>query len=66
MHFETHIKLKQRKTHKGGLVSYIWVMGYLYTAIGFSIGGGIAWGIKGFQKKIDFIYSVCGLQPLWV
>jgi len=59
MHFETHIELKQRKTHKGGLVSYIWVMGYLYTAIGFSIGGGIAWGIKGFQKKIDFIYSVC-------
>lgn len=34
-------------------------MGYLYTAIGFSIGGVIAWGLKGFQKKIDFIYSVC-------
>lgn len=25
----------------------------------FSLGGVIAWGIKGFQKKIDFIYSVC-------
>ena len=40
-------------------MSLIWVMGYLYTAIGFAIGGVIAWGIKGFQKKIDFIYSVC-------
>lgn len=40
-------------------MSFIWVVGYLCTAIGFSLGGVIAWGIKGFQKKIDFIYSVC-------
>lgn len=38
---------------------FIWVVGYLYTAIGFSIGGIIAWSIKGFQNKTDFIYSVC-------
>ncbi|MFJ7827425.1 ZIP family metal transporter [Psychrobacillus sp. NPDC096623] len=40
-------------------MSYIWVIGYLCTAIGFSIGGVIAWSINGFQKKTDFIYSVC-------
>lgn len=40
-------------------MSLIWVVGYLYTAIGFSIGGVMAWSIKGFQKKIDLIYSVC-------
>lgn len=40
-------------------MSLIWVIGYVYTAIGFSLGGIIAWGIKGIQKKIDTIYSIC-------
>lgn len=40
-------------------MSLVWVIGYLYTAIGFSIGGIIAWGIRGIQKKIDIIYSIC-------
>ena len=40
-------------------MSLIWIVGYLCTAIGFSIGGIIAWCIKGFQRKTDLIYSVC-------
>ncbi|MBK3495281.1 ZIP family metal transporter [Viridibacillus sp. YIM B01967] len=40
-------------------MTLIWVIGYLYTAVGFSIGGVIAWVLKGFQKKIDIIYSIC-------
>lgn len=40
-------------------MSFIWVVGYLCTAIGLSIGGVIAWSIQGFEKKTDFIYSVC-------
>lgn len=40
-------------------MTFIWVVGYLCTAIGFSIGGVIAWSIKGLQKKSDVIYSAC-------
>jgi len=40
-------------------VSAIWVVGYLSTAIGFGIGGVIAWMLKGFQKRMDFLYSIC-------
>lgn len=40
-------------------MSYIWVVGYLCTAIGFSIGGVIAWSINSYRKKTDFIYSIC-------
>lgn len=40
-------------------LSSIWVVGYFYTALGFSIGGFIAWILKGFQKKIYIIYSIC-------
>lgn len=40
-------------------MSFIWVIGYLCTAMGFSIGGYIAWSTKGFQHKTDFVYSVC-------
>lgn len=40
-------------------MSLIWVMGYIYTALGFSIGGVIAWALRGVQRKIDTIYSIC-------
>ncbi|WP_277584921.1 ZIP family metal transporter [Psychrobacillus antarcticus] len=40
-------------------MSFTWVVGYLCTVVGFSIGGIIAWCIKRFQKKTDVIYSVC-------
>lgn len=40
-------------------ISTIWVVGYLCTAIGFSIGGTIAWILKGLQKRIDTINSIC-------
>ncbi|MBE3102879.1 MAG: ZIP family metal transporter [Bacilli bacterium] len=37
----------------------IWVIGYLFTALGFGIGGVIAWILKGFQKRTDIVYSIC-------
>lgn len=37
----------------------IWVVGYLCTALGFGIGGVIAWILKGFQKRMDTVYSIC-------
>ncbi|WP_394189487.1 ZIP family metal transporter [Paenisporosarcina quisquiliarum] len=37
----------------------IWVVGYLSTATGFGIGGMIAWMLRGFQKRMDVIYSIC-------
>lgn len=40
-------------------MSSIWVVGYLCTALGFAIGGVIAWILRGFQKRIDTVYSIC-------
>jgi ZIP family zinc transporter len=40
-------------------MSSIWIVGYLFTALGFGIGGIIAWILKGFQKRMDTIYSIC-------
>ncbi|MDX1805417.1 MAG: ZIP family metal transporter [Paenisporosarcina sp.] len=40
-------------------MSAIWVVGYLSTATGFGIGGVIAWMLKGFQNRIDILYSIC-------
>ncbi|MGE7625438.1 ZIP family metal transporter [Viridibacillus sp. NPDC096237] len=40
-------------------MNIIWVIGYVYTVIGFSAGGVIAWILRGVQKKIDIIYGIC-------
>ena len=40
-------------------VSSIWVIGFFFTAIGFGIGGILAWILKGFQKRMDTVYSIC-------
>ncbi|MEK4760409.1 ZIP family metal transporter [Viridibacillus sp. FSL E2-0187] len=40
-------------------MSLIYVIGYVYTVGGFSLGGIIAWILKGVQKKIDITYGIC-------
>lgn len=40
-------------------MSSIWVVGYLFTALGFGLGGLLAWVLKGFQKRMDTVYSIC-------
>lgn len=40
-------------------MSLVWVVGYLSTSLGFSIGGIIAWLLRGVQRRIDTIYSIC-------
>lgn len=40
-------------------MSSIWVIGYVFTALGFGIGGIIAWILQGIQKRIDLVYSIC-------
>lgn len=37
-----------------------WLFGFLSTALGLGIGGGVAWSLKGFQKSIATIYALCG------
>lgn len=37
-----------------------WLIGFLSTALGIGIGGGVAWSLKGFQKSIATIYAFCG------
>ena len=40
-------------------MSFIWFYGYVYTAVGFGVGGIIAWLFKGLPQRIDTIYSIC-------
>lgn len=37
-----------------------WLIGFLSTALGIGVGGGVAWLLKGFQKSIATIYALCG------
>jgi zinc transporter, ZIP family len=36
-----------------------WIISSLASAFGISIGGGLAWIMKGFQRGFAFIYSLC-------
>lgn len=36
-----------------------WFISALASALGFSVGGGLAWMLKGFQRRFTFIYSLC-------
>lgn len=36
-----------------------WIISAFASAIGISIGGGLAWVMKGFQRGFGFIYSLC-------
>ncbi len=58
MQTKTHINIETNIIRVVN-ISSIWVVGYLCTALGFSIGGIIAWILKGFQKRIDTVYSIC-------
>ena len=40
-------------------MSSIWLMGTIYTALGFAVGGIMAWVIKGFPKHTDTVYCLC-------
>ncbi|CAK6471648.1 Zinc transporter ZupT [Peribacillus frigoritolerans] len=36
-----------------------WIMGFFASAIGTGFGGGFAWMLKGFHKKISTVYALC-------
>ncbi|WP_017378960.1 ZIP family metal transporter [Paenisporosarcina sp. TG-14] len=40
-------------------MSSIWVVGTVFTTLGFGIGGIIAMFLKGVQKQTDAVYSIC-------
>lgn len=40
-------------------MSSIWVIGTIYTAVGFGVGGILAWVVKGFPKHTDTVYCLC-------
>lgn len=41
-------------------MAFAWLIGFLSTILGTSIGGVIAWFLKGFHKSIATIYALCG------
>lgn len=41
-------------------MAFAWLVGFLSTTLGISIGGGIAWFFKGLYKSIATIYALCG------
>jgi len=41
-------------------LTFAWLVGFVATALGIGIGGGIAWFFKGFRKSIAAIYALCG------
>jgi ZIP family zinc transporter len=41
-------------------LTFAWLIGFVSTTLGISIGGGIAWFLKGFHKSIATIYALCG------
>ncbi|MFD1848945.1 ZIP family metal transporter [Oceanobacillus bengalensis] len=36
-----------------------WIISAFASALGISVGGGLAWLMKGFQRGFGFIYSLC-------
>ncbi|GLO68343.1 MULTISPECIES: ZIP family metal transporter [Oceanobacillus] len=36
-----------------------WLIGAFVSALGISVGGGLAWVLKGFQRGFGFIFSLC-------
>ncbi|MFD2629078.1 ZIP family metal transporter [Oceanobacillus kapialis] len=36
-----------------------WIISAFASALGISIGGGLAWAMKGFQRGFGYIYSLC-------
>lgn len=41
-------------------MTYAWLVGFVATALGIGLGGGIAWFLIGSQKSIAAIYALCG------
>jgi len=37
----------------------MWILGFISTSLGISVGGSVAWILKGFRKHFDLIYAFC-------